>query len=561
MSAFALTSCIEETFPEDNVATAGQIAASPSALEASLRGIPSQMAQGYLVYGSQTHETDMAYPAYMIAQTELLGDMYPGVSDNTGYDWYKAYNVLSYNMADNSYPSYLSWFTFYKFIKSANDIISAVGDVNAEGLTDYAKGASGVAHACRAFNYYMLTVLFEPKENIYTDCSEVAGLTVPFVTETTTNDIAKNNPRATHEEMIAFILNDLTIAEQCLQNYEPEDKTVPNLAVVYGIRAKVHMWDEDYANAAKYARLAIEASGATPLTDAQWNDLNAGFNTKNQAWMWYLHYDAENMGNLCNFTGWMSPEADWGYASLTQPVIDKSLYEKYGENDFRRKTIVDPDRANNPRETVRGQEWLAEMPDYLNMKFRCLGGDFETYSIGGAVDVPVMRVEEMYLIEAEAVGASQSVAEGVALLNNFMNSYRDPEYISMANDLRTLQLDVLTQMRLEFWGEGCAFPAAKRLEVGVMQNYEGTNAPDDDYKINCKGIKPNWNMVIPNSEVQANVALMTTNNPNPTNAIKGPSPVGEYHEGNGYGEDASTDEGTDEGTEEGTEGSEEGTEE
>ena len=53
-------------------------------------------------------------------------------------------------------------------------------------------------------------------------------------------------------------------------------------------------------------------------------------------------------------------------------------------------------------------------------------------------------------------------------------------------------------------------------------------------------------MVIPNSEVQANVALMETNNPNPTNAIKGPSPVGEYHEGNGFGEDAATEEGTEE---------------
>lgn len=534
MSAFALTSCIEETFPEDNIATSDQIAASPSALEAALRGIPSQMAQGYLVYGDQVHETDMGYPAYMIAQTELLGDMYPGLVENTGYDWYKAYNVLSYNMSDNSYPSYLSWFTFYKFIKTANDIIATVGDPTAEGLTDYQKGAAGIARAYRAFNYYMLTVLFEPKANIYTDCSSVLGLTVPFVTDSTTNDIAKNNPRATHDEMIAFIINDLEVAEQCLQNYTPEDKTIPDLAVVYGIRAKVHMWDEDYANAAKYARLAIDASGATPMSDAQWNDVKAAFNTANQSWMWYIHYDAENMGNLCNFIGWISPESDWGYASLTQPVIDKSLYDKYGKKDFRRNTIVDPDRVNNPRATVRGEEWLAEMPDYLNMKFRCGGGDYKTYSIGGAVDVPVMRVEEMYLIEAEAVGASKGVAEGVTLLNNFMKSYRDPDYNCIANELRALQLDVLTQMRLEFWGEGCAFPAAKRLEVGVMQNYEGTNAPDDDYRINCKGIKPNWNMVIPISEVQANAALAETNNPNPTNSIVGPSPVGEYHEGNTF---------------------------
>ena len=539
LSAFSLTSCIEETFPEDNVATAGQVAASSTALEAALRGIPSQMAQGYLVYGDQVHETDMGFPAYMIAQTQMLGDMYPGDADNTGYDWYQSYNVTNRGTGETTYFAYLPWFTFYKFVKTANDVISIVGPVDNPNLTDYAKGASGVAHACRAFNYYMLTVLFEPKENIYTDCSDVLGLTVPLVTDSTTNETAKNNPRLTRDEMKAFILNDLTIAEECLKNYTPENKTLPNLAVAYGISAKVHLWFEEYAEAAQYARLAIEASGATPVTDAQWNDVQAGFNTANQAWMWYITYDVENMSNLCNFTGWMSAEADWGYSSLYMPVIDKSLYDKMGKKDFRRKSYVDPDRENNARQTVRSAEWLAERPDYLALKFRCKGGDYNAYNVGGVVDVPVMRVEEMYLIEAEAVAVSQGLEAGVALLNNFMKSYRDADYNYLATDLRNFQLEVLTQMRLEFWGEGNAFPSAKRLAPDVVQNYEGTNAPADPYKINCKGIKPNWNLVIPINEVQANVALDKKNNPNPTNTVKGPTPIGEFAPGN-----VGTDEGT-----------------
>ena len=77
VSALTLTGCIEETFPEDGTATAEQVGASATALEASLAGVPSQMSQGYYVYGDQVHETDMSYPALMIAQTELLGDMYP----------------------------------------------------------------------------------------------------------------------------------------------------------------------------------------------------------------------------------------------------------------------------------------------------------------------------------------------------------------------------------------------------------------------------------------------------------------------------------------------------
>ena len=528
LSALGLTSCIDETFPQDAVATSEQIGASASAMEASLRGVPSQMCQGYLVYGDQVHETDMAYPAYMIAQTELLGDMFP--SGDSGYDWYYSYNATDANMGDNSYPSYLSWFTFYKFIKSANDIIATV-DVNDPSVSINIKGAAGVAYAYRAFNYYMLTVLFEPKANIYTDCSEVLGLTVPFVTEKTDNETAKNNPRATHEEMIKFIISDLETAEKCLKDYTPENKMVPDLAVVYGIRAKVHMWDEDYVNAAKYARLAIETSGATPVTNAQWNDLTNGFNTANQAWMWYIHYDAENMGNLCNFIGWLSPEAQWSYSCYTMPVINRALYDRIQHSDFRKNSFIDPDRENHPRASVLGDAWLASAPDYLALKFRCKDKNYETYSVGGAVDVPVMRVEEMYFIEAEAK-AHANLEDGKTLLVDFMTAHRDPEYKCELTELRDFQLEVLTQMRIEFWGEGCAFQQAKRIQPGVMQNYTGTNAPDDKAKINCYGMKPTWNMVIPKSETDANVALQGKNNPNPTKTVKCPSDLDVYAPGN-----------------------------
>ena len=527
VSALALTSCIEETFPESSSATSEQIGASATALEASLNGIPAQMAQGYLVYGSQVHETDMAYPQFMIAQTEMLGDMYP-LGSNSGYDWYRNYNTFSGNVGETSYFAYLPWFTCYQFIKANNDIIAAV-DITDENLSDVMKGYAGIAYACRAFNYYLLTVFFEPVENEYTDCSKVLGYTVPFVTEETTGEMAKDNPRATHDEMIAFILSDLEKAEECLSNYTPESKLFPNLAVVYGIRAKVHLWDEDYANAATYARKAIETSGASPVTESQWLDLTSGFNTANQAWMWYLHYSAETMGNLCNFIGWMSGEADWGYSSLTNPGIDRSLYDKIATTDFRKYTFLDPAKTDFYKyQTVRDAEWLEEMPDYLSIKFRCGGGDWETYSIGAAVDVPIMRVEEMYLIEAEAVGMSQGVAAGVAKLNSFMQTYRQPDYNCMLNDERAFQLEVLTQMRIEFWGEGNAFPSAKRIKPDIIQNYEGTNAPADIFKINCKGIKPNWNLCIPVYEIQANPALEGWNNPDPTAAVKGPSPIGGF---------------------------------
>lgn len=525
--ALALTSCIKESVPMTSYATSAQIAESPSAMEASVNGIPAQMSQGYLVYGEQVHETDMAFPQFMIAFTELLGDMYP-LGSNSGYDWYRNYNTFDRNFGDNSYFAYLPWFTNYQFIKSANDIIGAV-DLNAEGVTDAVRGFAGMAYACRAFDYYMLTVMYEPVANIYTDCSNVLGLTVTRVDENTDAETAKSNPRMSHKEAIDFMLSDLQIAEECLSKFDNTNRLFPTLATVYGIRAKVHMWDEDYANAAKYARLAIDTFGGSPVTAAQWNDVNSGFNTANQAWMWYTQYAAEEMQNLANFIGWISGEADWGYASLTRPSIDRSLYDSIADNDFRKYSFLDPQKYDfYPYQTSRDEAYIEEAPAYLSLKFRCREGDWETYSVGGAVDVPIMRVEEMYLIEAEAVGMSQGVAAGLALLTNFMQNYRQPDYSFQTSDARAFQIEVLKQERIEFWGEGWGFPNAKRIKPGIIQNYEGTNAPADIFKINCKDIKPNWNFVIPLFELEANPTLKTQNNPDPTATVTGPSPVGRY---------------------------------
>lgn len=541
VALLGLNACIEETFPEDNFATTEQVASSPSAIKASALGMPSAMAQGYFVYEEQVHETDMSYPQFMIAFTELMGDMYPEGS-NSGYDWYRNYNTFDRTFGADSYFSYLPWFTCYKLIKTNNDILSAV-DVSDPELSDEIKYYGALAHTCRAFNYYLLTVMFQPVENIYTDCSKVLDLTVPKVTEKTTREEAKQNPRLTRAEMKEFLLSDLDKADSTFNAIGASNikamnlgKTLPSLAVIYGMKAKVCMWFEDYANAATWAQKAVDeavANGASPVTAAQWDDPNTGFAQANQAWLWYCHYDAENMGNLCNFTGWMSGEADWGYSSLTFPSIDKSLYDKIGADDFRHTTFLNPAKYGYYNyKTCRDEAYINDAPDYLSLKFRCLSGDWQTYTVGGVVDVPIMRVEELMLLAIEAKAmASKDFGTGVAELQAWVNTYRDPNYVTRANDERSFELAMLDQLRIEFWGEGNAFPSAKRIKPDVIQNYEGTNAPADIFKFNCKGIKPNWNFVIPVEETQSNQILEMTNNPDPSPCVpvaSRPTPIGEF---------------------------------
>ena len=127
-----------------------------------------------------------------------------------------------------------------------------------------------------------------------------------------------------------------------------------------------------------------------------------------------------------------------------------------------------------------------------------------------------MRVEEMYLIEAEAKGL-QNLATGVAALTSFMQTYRYSSYVCTATTTEEFEDEILFQKRIEFWGEGIAFFDAKRMRAGTLKGYEGTNAPGDAFKLNCEGIQPNWCQMIPETEVQNNKGIV--NNPDPSSTV------------------------------------------
>ena len=176
----------------------------------------------------------------------------------------------------------------------------------------------------------------------------------------------------------------------------------------------------------------------------------------------------------------------------------------------------------------------------MSFKIRCKDGNWKQHAVGGAVDWPMMRVEEMYLIEAEAVGMSQSEAEGIAKLEAFMKEYRDPEYsYAKASStfsegfVKNFQEEVLYQKRVEFWGEGVGFFDAKRIRPGMKTWYAGSNVIHNTMQYDIKEVSPYWNFVIPIDEIENNdyiVAeggvvteidgVMTTlNNPDPSSSV------------------------------------------
>lgn len=541
------TGCIEETFPKGSTVTQEQLEASDEVLTYMLRGIPAAMhstgAAGF--FGTYGYHYDFGISAVHFALESMLEDV--AILGELGYFWF---NGWYQNLGQG--PEYTScayfWDQYYMWIKLANDILHVAGEI--DGDTDeQTRNIVGQAHAYRAMYYLDLARMYEPKPNETLPISgNIIGKTVPIVTEKTTENDAKNNPRASREEMYQFILSDLEKAEEYLDK-DANSYTFPGLTAVYGLFARAYLelgatykemgdpknWDmtslEAYTQAAIYARKAIDSGHYTPLSQSEWEDPVNGFNNgaANSAWIWGLTTTSENQNNLVSNIAHRSCEALYGYAPLAIPGINQALYSRISDEDFRKHSWYDPELGYSYKLAGNGEiqgnyfiyhGYGLEAVKHMSLKFRPANGEVLSYTVGNVADWCLMRIEEMYFIEMEAELGKNNLEKARGLLNDFMQEYRYKNYDCTTTTMTSEAFvnEMMLQKRIEFWGEGILFFDYKRLNQGITRGYTGTNIPATA-TFNCKGRSPQWNIVITRGEYQSNKILESQNNPDPTKKL------------------------------------------
>lgn len=538
-SSVLMTSCIKESLPEGGSATNEQVGESPFAADGVMTAMSTIMITNYI---GQDEHTDFGLPGVFGATDRMAGEVFPTSGNmpdgNKYYDRWQwcHYTYNSSGLNESGYGAPLIYYNYYNFIYTTNSAITIFSTNPGPEL--------GVAKAFRAFSFLDLARLYDPlpakAEGVagteaYNIPDDIKGLTVPIVTETSTIAELENNPRATREEMFTFILNDLNEAEELLKDYNASSVTMPSLAVVYGLKARTYLWlggfsetyenvptgNDAYRKAAEYARKAINASGCTIMTEAQFTDPITGFCKVNSSWMWGMQQSTDTvLNNLLSWTAHMSTDALWGYGGGSQPGISAISYARMNDTDFRKKLYNNPERdfslidpyTNLTEEEYEGEgQGISSVAPYASFKFHTNNGEKYDYAVGNVTDIPLMRVEEMYLIEAEAI-AHYDAAKGGELLTAFM-AHRDSGYV-LPTDGDLIE-EIIFQKRMEFWGEGVIIYDMKRLNIGMNNGDPASNAPADA-RFTTDGRAPWWNCVIPLSAIQQNQGLAGKNNPSPT---------------------------------------------
>lgn len=514
VGSLAFTSCMDETFPTSGL-TEEQLAESTEALSSLANGMPAYMIKNNVWDGGQT---DFGYPSRMIIRDLQVQDC---LQNYNGYQHFYWAQNASIGMNQQYLLCQSQWYYYNFMVQACNNLIGQIDEDTTEPVLQQML-AQGLAY--RASTYLDMTRTYEflPNETvspINSDGNDVTGLTVPVSLPGMTEEEKADNPRITHEQMLEFLIGDLTKAENLFisSNLRSSDKTLPSLGVVYGLMARVYMWDENYPKAAEYARKAINTSGAVPLTKDEFTDPLKGFNQLNpSSWMWGIQQKSNNdvVQSAACWGAFMISETNIGYSGQLHCSIsiDRMLYDQISNDDWRKLLFKAPaGSALSGKELFLNDEKGATLSSYVGFKFRPGLGDMTNRQNAFATAIPLMRVEEMYLIEAEAT-AHTSPAAGKTLLEDFVKQYRYSTYTCLSDDQEGIIDECFLQKRIELWGEGQIFFDYKRLNKSVTRQYEGTNWPSTS-RFNTNG-RPCWlNWPIVRSESQYNMGVRGWLNP------------------------------------------------
>ena len=413
--------------------------------------------------GTDSNHDDFGQKSIDICLDYMSADF---ASTATAYNWFMGIYRFTEQIRTGNRP-YMAWRYYYRLIKGANEVLDLLGGDEEIPEDEISKGYYGQAKVMRAYCYFYLVNLYQ---HPYSDKKDAPGVPV-YRTQLT----AESSAQSSVKEVYDLIITDLEDAIIALENFNRgTDKSKADKYVALGFLANAYLMRGeagDYQNAANAANTVI-TSGKFPLMTS--NDvINSGFRSLSiPSWMWGVDLTAENSPGLPTFWGHVDYYTySYSFAGNIK-VIDADLYASIPSSDVRKGQF------GSPTDGV-GVPPLAPIYKFYH-EGRVPGGD-RTWT----ADEVYMRVEEMYLIQAEALARAGNASGAKVALKSLLD-LRDPvaaaSLASMTDD--QLMEAIYFNWRVEMWGEGKTLFAVKRYKKTVKRATNHALLPGESFPYN-----------------------------------------------------------------------------
>ena len=403
---------------------------------------------------------------------------------NSGYNWFSVSS--SYERRDTYRNLIIRVREPMSMVEKATRIIAGLSGMNSAK----AKYIEGQARALRAYAYLTLAdnLSFGPAYDPLAPCAPILDESVEDISTITTNTV---------REVYDFIQYDLTIAESFLQGFTRSSAAQIDGNVVSGLLARTHLARQDWAVARDYAArvaLAFSPASMAEVSVPSFKDISE------HNWVWGYDMTEEVAGgSYATTSSWLRSFSAQAYSAACQcyAAINQLLYDQIPDTDVRKGWWVN---ENLESPLLDGLTWpgledasVAYADDggvaktmylpYTNVKFGC-------NAVGTTLndeDMPIMRVEEMLLIQAECAARMGDINTARNTLESFVRSYRDPQYDVNAGG-RALLDEIWYQRRVELWGEG--FGRTDLVRLGKPMVRFVPNKPSNVPYYYCFNLEP-----------------------------------------------------------------------
>ena len=489
---FGLSSCTSswlDTEMTGSALTQEEYDKLPGTAESAVLGLYSTM-----YAGSSSHHY-FGQKSIDMGTDILSGDM--AMTDNA-YGWFtdcEQQQCASMTAERNSYI----WSYYYRIILNANAAIRSF--VALENPTDEQKASLAQCLTMRAYCYFNLAHLYSPgltdteTGDYFLGNTGLDYLCVPIYNENSaTNDttgLVKEQQVASTRDVYLQVESDLVWAVDLFKSsgFQRSSKLHVNEDIANAYLAYTYLQSQQYDSAYVLAKRVIDAGNFEILPYE--NLTTTGFTDQNDpSWMWGLDVTIETTTQLASFWGHIDIHTySYALAGATK-AIDDELYKEIPETDGRinwfdknKKYIPDwkfYDKARGVRSDEVDRRWLN--------------------------DIVFMRIEEMYLVGAEAAARAGKDAEAKELLKALL-AERDEAVMATVDGMSNDELisNLYYNWRVEMFGEGRALMTLKRFGGAKMRGKNHFYKPGESMQA-VDPANPVLLFIIPYSEYVNNQA-------------------------------------------------------